>query len=432
MSRKQVKRMIRWESVIIAIIGALLGVVIGVFFGIALQQALANQGVTELVIPVGSLTVYVIIAGAGRRAGRDLARAPRGQAERAGVHLVRVGRRPADIMARMPHLKLVHGSETELPEGEPVGSVLPPGAIAARVDGELRDLSFVPTSDATVEAGATASDARRSPCAAALDRPRDGAGRLRPASRGRSTRSARRSRTASTTTSSSPSRSRPTTSPAIEARMRELIVGATSRSSARRSPGPRRSSASPTSRSRRRSSRARRRRVEARSGAGDSVSSTATTSWADLCLGPHVPSTGRLGAFKLTNVAGAYWRGDEQRPQLHRIYGTAWATDEDLDAYLHRLEEAEKRDHRKLGRQLDLFSSPDELGPGCGSGTRAAGSSASRWRTTSASSIWSAGTTWSCTPHIARSVLWETSGHLAKYADNMYPADADGHAATTT
>ncbi len=86
--------------------------------------------------------------------------------------------------------------------------------------------------------------------------------------------------------------------------------------------------------------------------------------WADLCLGPHVPSTARLAAFKLLSLAGAYWRGDERRPQLQRVYGTAWATEEDLAAYLHRLEEAERRDHRKLGRQLDLFSFPDELGAG--------------------------------------------------------------------
>ena len=103
MSRKQIKRMIRWESVIISIIGALLGVVIGVFFGFALQQALASEGVTELVIPVGTLVDLRGLRRAGRRAGRHLAGAPRGQAGRAGVDLVRVGRRPADIMARMPH-----------------------------------------------------------------------------------------------------------------------------------------------------------------------------------------------------------------------------------------------------------------------------------------------------------------------------------------
>ncbi len=86
--------------------------------------------------------------------------------------------------------------------------------------------------------------------------------------------------------------------------------------------------------------------------------------WVDLCIGPHVPHTGVLGAFKLTNVAGAYWRGDEKNPQLTRIYGTAWATRSDLDAYLLRLEEAERRDHRTLGHGLDLFSFPEEIGSG--------------------------------------------------------------------
>src|SRR5207237_325112 len=97
---------------------------------------------------------------------------------------------------------------------------------------------------------------------------------------------------------------------------------------------------------------------------GDRVSVYRNGSWSDLCLGPHVPSTGRIGAIKLLSVAGAYWRGDENRQQLQRVYGTAWATQEELDAYLHRLEEAEKRDHRKLGRQLDLVSFPDEVGAG--------------------------------------------------------------------
>src|SRR5215831_13575890 len=82
----------------------------------------------------------------------------------------------------------------------------------------------------------------------------------------------------------------------------------------------------------------------------------------DLCRGPHVPDTGRLGHFKLMRVAGAYWRGDEHNPMLQRIYGTAWASKKELDAYLHQLEEAEKRDHRKVGVELDLFSFPEEIG----------------------------------------------------------------------
>ena len=90
----------------------------------------------------------------------------------------------------------------------------------------------------------------------------------------------------------------------------------------------------------------------------------ATSEFVDLCRGPHVPSTKRLGAFKLTKVAGAYWRGDEKRPMLQRIYGTAWESKAALDEHLHRLEEAEKRDHRKLGAELDLFSFPEEIGSG--------------------------------------------------------------------
>src|SRR5829696_10524802 len=86
----------------------------------------------------------------------------------------------------------------------------------------------------------------------------------------------------------------------------------------------------------------------------------ATQEFVDLCRGPHVPSTKRLGAFKLTKVAGAYWRGDEKRPMLQRIYGTAWESKAALEEHLHRIEEAEKRDHRKLGQELDLFSFPDE------------------------------------------------------------------------
>ena len=84
----------------------------------------------------------------------------------------------------------------------------------------------------------------------------------------------------------------------------------------------------------------------------------------DLCRGPHVPSTGRLGHFKLMRVAGAYWRGDEKREQLQRIYGTAWESEKALAAYLHMLEEAERRDHRRLGAELDLFSFPEEIGSG--------------------------------------------------------------------
>ena len=141
----------------------------------------------------------------------------------------------------------------------------------------------------------------------------------------------------------------------------------------------------------------------------------------DLCRGPHVPHTGRLGHFKLMRVAGAYWRGDERNPMLQRIYGTAWATKVDLDAHLHMLEEAERRDHRKLGRELDLFSSPEELGPGLwlwhpkGAVVRRAMEDFSR------DEHERAGYQFAYTPHIAKGGLWETSGHLDFYADGMYP-----------
>jgi threonyl-tRNA synthetase len=166
--------------------------------------------------------------------------------------------------------------------------------------------------------------------------------------------------------------------------------------------------------------------AEASEGAlGDRFSVYRNDGWADLCLGPHVPSTARLGAFKLLSLAGAYWRGDERRPQLQRIYGTAWAAEDDLAAYLHRLEEAERRDHRKLGRQLDLFSFPEELGAGLAVWHPRGGAFRRQVEDYIREVHLQRGYTSVFTPHIARSVLWETSGHLAKYKDNMYPAMAD-------
>ena len=141
----------------------------------------------------------------------------------------------------------------------------------------------------------------------------------------------------------------------------------------------------------------------------------------DLCRGPHVPDTGRLGHFKLMRVAGAYWRGDERNPMLQRIYGTAWATKKELTAYLTRLEEAEKRDHRKLAHELDLLSFPDVLGGGLavwhpkGAMVRKLMEDYSRERHEHG------GYEFAYSPHIARSTLWETSGHLDFYADAMYP-----------
>jgi threonyl-tRNA synthetase len=141
----------------------------------------------------------------------------------------------------------------------------------------------------------------------------------------------------------------------------------------------------------------------------------------DLCRGPHLPSTGKLAAFKLLRTAGAYWRGDEHRPQLQRIYGTAWESRAALDDYLHRLEEARRRDHRRLGAELDLFSFPAELGSGLaiwhpkGATIRALMEDYSR-RTHEAHDYQLV-----ASPHVARAELWEQSKHLSFYAENMYP-----------
>ena len=141
----------------------------------------------------------------------------------------------------------------------------------------------------------------------------------------------------------------------------------------------------------------------------------------DLCRGPHVPSTGRLGSFKLMKVAGAYWRGDEKRPMLQRIYGTAWESDKALKEHLTRLEEAEKRDHRKLAVELDLLSFPQMLGGGLavwhpkGAIVRKLMEDYSRKRHQAG------GYEFAYTPHLANARLFETSGHLDFYKDGMYP-----------
>jgi threonyl-tRNA synthetase len=120
-------------------------------------------------------------------------------------------------------------------------------------------------------------------------------------------------------------------------------------------------------------------------------------------------------------VAGAYWRGDEARPMLTRIYGTAWATQGDLDDYLHRLEEAEKRDHRRLGRELDLFSFPEELGPGLAVWHPKGGIFRKQLEDYVRDLHLARGYDPVVTPNLARRELWDTSGHTEKYADLMYP-----------
>jgi len=141
----------------------------------------------------------------------------------------------------------------------------------------------------------------------------------------------------------------------------------------------------------------------------------------DLCRGPHVPSTKRLGPFKLTKVAGAYWRGDEKRPMLQRVYGTAWESQQALDDYLFRLEEAEKRDHRKLGAELDLFSFPDEIGSGLAVFHPKGGTIRRIMEDYSRRRHEEAGYEFVNSPHISKANLFETSGHLEWFADGMFP-----------
>ncbi len=159
---------------------------------------------------------------------------------------------------------------------------------------------------------------------------------------------------------------------------------------------------------------------------GPTVSFYRHGSFEDLCRGGHLGTTADLGAFKLLNTAGAYWRGDEKRPMLQRIYGTAWDTTEELDRHLWRLEEATKRDHRKLGRELDLFSFHPE-------------SPAAPFLHPKGMAIWRALEDWSRevrtgagfsevrTPSLVRKELWETSGHWANYQDNMFVLDDYDH-----
>ncbi len=154
--------------------------------------------------------------------------------------------------------------------------------------------------------------------------------------------------------------------------------------------------------------------------AGGVVSFYQTHSFLDLCRGPHVPDTSFLGAFKLTHIAGAYWRGSEHNPMLTRIYGTAFPTQEALEKHLHRLEEAKRRDHRRLGRELELFSVEEEIGPGLvlwhPKGALIREIIEAYWRNEHRRK----GYELVYTPHVARAHLWDVSGHLSWYRDNMF------------
>ena len=320
-------------------------------------------------------------------------------------------------MAPMPKLALPDGSTVELPEGEPVGAALPKGTIAARVNGELRDLSFVPTDDVEVEPVATASD--------------DGLHVLR-----HSTAHVLAQAVCDLFPGTKyaigppiadgfyydfdlPQAIGPAELATIERRMRRIAKANQPfvREEVSRADALARLADQPF-------------KVEIIERLGEEVGEVAggetvtlyrNAQWLDLCLGPHVPSTGKLGAFKLTHLAGAYWRGDEANQMLTRIYGTAWATQEDLDAHLHRVEEAERRDHRRLGVELDLFSFPEEIGSGLAVFHPKGGLVRRIMEDYSRARHEAGGYDLVTTPHISKAGLFETSGHLQWYADAMFP-----------
>jgi threonyl-tRNA synthetase len=320
----------------------------------------------------------------------------------------------------MPVLRLPDGTTVNLPEGEPVGSALPPAAIAARVDGVLRDLSFVPGGDAAVEPVDVRTDdglrVLRHSTAHVLAQ---AVSRLWPGTKlgiGPTIADGVYYDLAIPTHVSVDDL------PKVEETMRAIV--------AEDQPFVREDVSTDEALRRLTEQPFKREIVEGLGtdeAAGDIDAAAPTASfyrndgWEDLCLGPHVPSTGRLGAFKLTAVSGAYWRGDEHNPQLTRIYGTAWATDADLEAYVLRVEEAEKRDHRKLGTDLDLFSFPEEIGSGLavfhprGGLIRMIMEDYSRRRHVEDDYLFVT------SPHITKRELFDVSGHLDWYADGMFP-----------
>ena len=154
----------------------------------------------------------------------------------------------------------------------------------------------------------------------------------------------------------------------------------------------------------------------------DNVTKDGETAWRDLCRGPHVPSTRLVGnGWDLTRIAGAYWRGSEKNPQLQRIYGTAWPTKDELRAYQARLEEAAKRDHRKLGKELDLFSFPDEIGSGLSVWHPKGGIVRGEMEQHARRRHIAGGYTYVYTPHISKEDLFLTSNHLVTYKEGMFP-----------
>src|SRR5947209_1362417 len=152
----------------------------------------------------------------------------------------------------------------------------------------------------------------------------------------------------------------------------------------------------------------------------EKISIYKTGKFLDFCRGPHIPSTGKIKAFKLLNIAGAYWLGDEKNPQLQRIYGTSFFSKKDLDAYMHQIEEAKKRDHRVLGQQLDLFSIQELAGPGLIFWRPKGGIIRKEMEDWMRDQYLKRGYSLVYTPHVMRKQLWQTSGHEGYYAQNMF------------
>ncbi len=156
---------------------------------------------------------------------------------------------------------------------------------------------------------------------------------------------------------------------------------------------------------------------------GEEISLYRNGEFTDLCAGPHVMRTGNIGAFKLTHVASAYYKGDEKNPQLQRIYGTAFKNKTQLDEYFAMLEEAKKRDHRKLGKELELFTFDDEVGPGLPLWLPRGTAIIEELEKLAKETEFAAGYVRVRTPNLARESLYITSGHLPYYAESMFPAD---------
>src|SRR5438309_1644247 len=154
---------------------------------------------------------------------------------------------------------------------------------------------------------------------------------------------------------------------------------------------------------------------------GETISLYRNGDFIDLCAGPHVMRTGNIGAFRLTSVASAYYKGDEKNPQLQRVYGTAFKTKKELDDYFAMLEEAKKRDHRKLGKELEIFIIDDDVGPGLPLWLPRGGAIIDELEKLARETEFAAGYQRVRTPHIAREILYKKSGHLPYYAESMFP-----------